>query len=127
MGHDGKPRPLHVEKALDVINFDMIRPQAYTPVVVSEGEGIRRSEISRCPYFCVEEVRLDRGASYRSRCDGGTFEIWGCVSGEAVVQWSADPVTLPAVQFVLLPAALGRFCLRAERPATLLRAYAPIV
>jgi mannose-6-phosphate isomerase len=28
VGADGKPRPLHIDKALDVINFDMVRPRA---------------------------------------------------------------------------------------------------
>jgi mannose-6-phosphate isomerase len=125
LGADGKPRPLHIDKALDVIQYDMVRPQTYRPTVVEEGEGIYRAEISRCRYFVVEEVKLDGRASYRGRLDGATFEIWGCVSGECRVQWSGDPTSLRAVQFVLLPAALGDFAIQATRAATLLRAYAP--
>jgi mannose-6-phosphate isomerase len=126
LGADGKPRPLHVEQALDVINFDMVRPGAYTPDVISNGDGVRRAEISRCRYFVVEEVRLEKGAAYEGRCDGATFEIWGCVSGQAQVGWTGDPLDLPAIRFCLLPATLGAFTVRAQGPTTLLRAYAPV-
>ncbi|MBN1583764.1 MAG: class I mannose-6-phosphate isomerase [Anaerolineae bacterium] len=125
LGADGKPRPLHIDKALDVINFDMIRPKAYEPVVVQDSGGVCRAEISRCPYFCVEKVDLDVWTTYQGCCDGSTFEIWGCVSGQVQVRWTGEPVSLPAVRFALLPAALCEFSIYAERPATLLRAFAP--
>jgi mannose-6-phosphate isomerase len=126
LGADGKPRPLHVDKAVDVIDFGMVRPKAYEPVVVHNSGGVRRAEISRCPYFCVEKVDLDGGTTYEGRCDGGTFEIWGSVVGQADIQWTGQPVTLPAVRFALLPAALCAFAIHAKQPATLLRAYAPL-
>ena len=125
VGDDGKPRSLHIEKALDVIDFGMVRPQAAARIVVADRAGVQRTEISRCRYFVVEEVRLEGGAAYSSRCDGSTFEIWGCISGRVKVQWAGAPLALPAVRFALLPAALGDFAIHAERPATLLRAWAP--
>ncbi|MBN1641266.1 MAG: class I mannose-6-phosphate isomerase [Anaerolineae bacterium] len=125
LGADGKPRPLHIDKALDVIDYAMVRPGAVAPRVVQDGGGLRRAEISRCPYFVVEQVHLDAGAVYRGQCDGTTFEIWGCVKGAATLHSADAPVALPAVRFVLLPAALGAFSLHATEPAVLLRAYAP--
>jgi len=124
-GLDGKPRPLHVEKALDVIDFGMLRPQASKPEVVGGRRGLVRYEIARCPYFVVEKVELEAGAAYKERCGGTTFEIWGSVAGSAQVRWAGDPVSLPAVRFALLPALLGEFTVQTEQPATLLRAYAP--
>jgi mannose-6-phosphate isomerase len=125
VGADGKPRPLHVEKALDVIDFGMVRPRASQPEVIGGRRGVVRYEIARCPYFVVEKVEFERGGAYKGRCDGATFEIWGSVAGSVEVQWSGDPVTLDAVRFALLPAALGEFAVRASGPATVLRAYAP--
>jgi mannose-6-phosphate isomerase len=125
VGADGKPRPLHIDKALDVIRFDMVCPQVYKPLVVANQGGLWRAEISRCAYFVVEEVKLASGSAYVGQCDGQTFEIWGCVAGKAQVQWSASPLHLEAVQYTLLPAALGEWSIRASQPATLLRAYAP--
>ncbi len=125
LGADGKLRPLHIDKAVDVIDFGMVRPGAFVPLGVQDSEGLRRAEISRCRYFVVEEVRLSAGAVYCGQCDGTTFEIWGCVEGAASLHGAGDPLPLPAVRFALLPAALGAFSVRADGPAVLLRAYAP--
>jgi mannose-6-phosphate isomerase len=125
LGADGQPRPLHVDKALEVIDFSRVRPKASRPEVIGGRRGLVRYEIARCPYFVVEKVELEGGGAYRGRCDGTTFEIWGCVDGTAQVQWAGDAVSLPAVRFCLLPAALGGFTVQAEQTATLLRAYAP--
>jgi mannose-6-phosphate isomerase len=125
LGTDGKPRPLHIDKALDVIDFDMVRPGAVVPLPVQDRAGVRRAEISRCRYFVVEEVGMDAGSVYHGQCDGTTFEIWGCVQGTAALCGADTSVSLPAVRFALLPAALGGFTIRAAGPAVLLRAYAP--
>jgi len=87
LGADGKPRPLHVDKALDVIDWGVVRPGVYEPRVIAEERGVRRSEISRCRYFLVEKLDLEAGATVHGRCDGATFEIWGCVAGRATLSW----------------------------------------
>ena len=122
---DGKPRPLHVEKALDVIDFDRVEPGPYAPRPVESRPGLRREIISACQAFTVERLRLDGNARFDGRCDGSTFEIWGCVEGSARILWEGEPLPLPAVRFALLPAALGEFAVQtAGEPATLLRAWA---
>jgi len=125
VGADGRPRPLHVEKAMDVINFEQVEPGPFQPQVVESGGGIRREIISACNYFNVERVTLAGGVSFSGLCDGSTFEIWGAVSGQSQIRWAGKPVDLPAVRFSLLPAALGRFEIYAAQPSTLLRVYTP--
>lgn len=124
LGHDGQPRPLHVDKAVEVINWEMVRPQPAVPTLRTTGD-IAREELCRNPYFVVEKVALEEGVTYTGRCDGSTFEIWGIVSGSVEVGWRDQTETFSAVRFVLLPAALGAFGVHADRPATLLRIYAP--
>jgi mannose-6-phosphate isomerase len=124
LGHDGQPRPLHLDKALEVIDWERVQPQAAVPVPLATGD-VAREELCRSPYFVVEKVALEEGASYEGLCDGTTFEIWGIVSGSVDIRWTDQSASLSAVRFVLLPAALGTFSAHAERPATLLRVYAP--
>jgi mannose-6-phosphate isomerase len=121
--HGGQPRPLHLDKALEVIDWEKVRPQAAEPVPLTG--AVAREELCRSPYFVVEKVALEEGALYKSLCDGTTFEIWGIVSGSAGICWAGHRASFSAVRFVLLPAALGAFTVCAERPATLLRVYAP--
>ena len=57
-GADGKPRPLHVEKAVDVINFKAFKDQTnagfFYPV---QGGKMRR--LTRCKYFECRKLDLD--------------------------------------------------------------------
>lgn len=119
VGSDGQPRPLHVDKALDVINFEQIAPALCPPELLSDAGGVRRSRLCQTDYFVTERVEIAAGAVFRGRCTGETLEIWGAIEG--VVQ--INEVELTAVRFCLLPAALGDFAVTAVSPATLLRSY----
>jgi mannose-6-phosphate isomerase len=123
LGPDGRPRVLHIVKALDVIDFSG-HSSANSPQALQTAPEIKRVEVVRNRYFVVEEVRLDGGA-YSGFCDGSTLELWGCVSGRATIAWDGAPVELPAIRFVLLPAALGAFTIMAAGPSVCLRAYLP--
>ena len=123
VGPDGQPRPLHIEKALEVIDFSQVEPGPYAPQLVEAREEVQREVISRCQYFTVEKVRLASGVTWAGHCTGETFEIWGCIEGECRITWAGDPVPLSPVRFVLLPAALGQFAVEARSPSTLLRVY----
>ena len=126
LGADGKPRPLHVEKALAVINFRQVEPGPYRPRPLPAGAGLTRAEISRCDYFVVERVMFRAGAVWEGRTGGRTLEIWGTVAGRsALAAPDAPPVSLPAVRFCLLPAAMGAFTVTAQTDCTMLRVYLP--
>jgi hypothetical protein len=114
-----------VDKALDVIDFDLIRPGPYKPVTLFDREGVTRQEITRSDYFVVEKVSLAPGAAYRGRTTGETLEIWGSISGRSQLTWAGEPVELPAVRFCLVPAALGNFAVQTGAGANLLRVYLP--
>lgn len=116
---DGQPRPLHVEQALDVINFDQVEPTLPTPAPVADADGIRRFRLCTNRYFVTERVEMNKEAVYNGRCSGETLEIWGAIDGAVTV----NNVELTAVHFTLLPAALGNFTVTATTDATLLRTY----
>jgi mannose-6-phosphate isomerase len=126
VGTDGKPRPLHIDKAFEVINFDQVEPGPVTPHLLAEANGLRREELVTCPYFCTERVTFNQaGAAFTGYNDGSTFEIWGVMSGQGRVAWNGEPLDLLAVRFVLLPAALGDFRIEAAGPSVWLRVYVP--
>lgn len=116
---NGTPRPLHINKAMDVINFGQVRPGLCQPKRVANEYGVQRDRLCHNRYFVTERVRMDAGAKFNGRCDGSTFEIWGLIEGKAKV----DELALEAVRFVLLPAALGEFAVTAVTDATFLRTY----
>ncbi len=118
-GPDGLPRALHIDKALDVIDFQAVEPAVKHATLVEQGDGWRRELLCRNPYFVTERFELDAGVTYAGHCDGSTLEIWGVIAGAATVGGQA----LTAVRFALLPAALGEFTVATAHGATLLRTY----
>jgi mannose-6-phosphate isomerase len=126
LGADGKPRPLHIDKAIEVINFDQIEPGPYQPRLVARENGLTRAEISRCDYFVVEKVELKAGTGYQGHTDGRTLEIWGAVEGQSTLTCpTADPVDLSTICFCLVPAVLGDFTITAQTDCRMLRVYLP--
>jgi mannose-6-phosphate isomerase len=114
-----RPRPLHIDKALDVIDFTRIEPTLPNPILIETSVGQRRLRLCRNRYFTVERVELSPGAVYSDDLDGQTLEIWGVLEGEIEI----NDVTIHAVEFCLLPADLGSFQVRAAAGAVCLRAY----
>jgi len=128
LGADGKPRALHIDKALDVSNFGQPAAGIVQPRLISDETGVQRRELVRNRYFVVEELVLGPGSVFQGRCDGSTLEIWGCMTGEVAIESDgAASVTLPAIRFALLPATLGAFEIAALAPSVCLRAYLPEV
>ena len=117
---NGHPRPLHVDKAMDVINFAQVAPGLCQPELLSDEAGTRRWQLCHNRYFVTERVEMEQGSVFNGRCDGTTLEIWGVIEGAVIV----NDVGLTAVQFTLLPAALGDFHITVGNDgATLLRTY----
>lgn len=119
VGANGRSRPLHVEKALDVINFEQIAPQICPPEPISDENGIKRALLCHNEYFVTERVEMAAGSTFTGSCTGETLEIWGVTEGIVAV----NGLDLSAVQFVLLPATMGDFAITAVSATTLLRSY----
>ena len=96
MGLDGKPRQLHVEQALESINFDLRGkpPHAGPP---SGRPGIR------CKLFTFERVSLGPGAE--TPLEAGRPRIVCCIEGQgAVAGTGIDPAAIGVGQTCLVPA-----------------------
>jgi mannose-6-phosphate isomerase len=128
LGNDGKPRPLHVAQALDVIDWQQIEPGTVTPRLISDGSrGLRHEVIGESAYFRTERLGMSAGSSYADRCAGESFQIWAVLSGEATLTWAGEPMKLSAISWVLLPAALGEFQITADVDSVLVRVITPKV
>lgn len=116
---NGLPRPLHIEKAMDVIDFNRTEPKLAQSRAVAVSNGMQCVLLCRNKYFTTEKITLENYYSYEGCCDGSTLEIWGVIKGSATI----TNLPLQAVQFILLPAALGEFEVKTTSGCTLLRTY----
>lgn len=119
VGADGKSRPLHIDKAMDVIDFRQVEPGLAKSKLITQSPTMQRSLLCQNQYFTTEQIHLQEDGRYKGFCDGTTLEIWGVINGAAEIAG----LSLQAVQFVLLPAVLGEFEVSTPSNCTLLRTY----
>jgi mannose-6-phosphate isomerase len=120
----GRPRPLHIEKSLDILDFELVEPQPHQPTVMPDAP-VPTEVIGESQYFRTERLHLSAGRSWTGKTDGSTLEIWGVLSGEATLQWAGEPVVLPGISWVLIPAGLGEFRITTASDSVLLRVITP--
>lgn len=121
----GRDRPLHIEKSLDVLDYGLVAGAAVEPIPLLVDASLRVDLLVACPYFQVERLTVPAGGAFFGLAEGETFEIFGVLSGHAIVEWDGEPVELDAVDWVLIPAELGEFQVVASEPSVILRVFVP--
>ena len=117
--HNGVSRPLHIDKAMDVIDFTIVEPRLVKPLQLADIAGVRRSLLCQNRYFTTERVEFENAAEFSGVLNGESLEIWGVIEGHIEV----NDVRMEAVRFTLLPAALGPYRVKAYGQASCLRIY----
>jgi mannose-6-phosphate isomerase len=115
-------RTLHVDRALEVLDFDAVEPG---PIEPKPDDATGRELLASCRRFHTERLRLAPGQRVNGNTAGRSFEIWGTLEGAATVEAGDTASDLVGVSWLLLPASLGEFELRASEPTTLLRVLTP--
>ena len=123
VGLDGRPRELHVEKSLDVIDYGApANPRC--DAQTTEVPGARVSRLVTCPEFAVEKVTVTGLAA----CDTGraSFHTLSVVMGEGAVRiGDGDPEPLRRGASVFIPRAAGAYELESAGAMVLLRSFVP--
>ncbi len=111
LGADGKPRALHIDKALAVSKREYPHADsgAEDPVAIPGGES---QVLVRCERFTVSRLRV-KGAM-AGMCGRESFRALLCLAGEGAVLWDGQAVALRQGQSVFLPAGLGAYSLAGE-------------
>jgi len=120
---DGRPRELHIERALDVMRFAPHGPaRVVTPPSAASSGVIQRRILSACRYFVAEDLQL--ASSLSAVTDPASCEILTVLSGSCAIQTATGDWPLALGDTAVLPASLGSYTL-AGREARLVRAYVP--
>lgn len=102
LGADGNPRALHVEQALECIDFEGRRPATAMELLPSF-TGLSR--LVNCPHFLMDRLNLSSGQTM-SLTENAT-RMWMVFQGQAVIHGDADhAVTVARGDTVLLPPTL---------------------
>lgn len=122
LGDDGKPRELHIKKALDVIDFDgRHNLQGKLPgLEVYTGKN-RCTYYVACKYFAME--KLDVYDSLPQNTAGRSFAALTVVEGSGKILYEDGCQAFSPGNSLIIPAELGEYKL--EGRCTVIKAYVP--
>ncbi len=106
VGADGKPRQLHIDKAVDVTNLCPAKPYPQSEPV--DMGGWTKKRLAKCEYFTVDVINVDTSASLEA--DKSSFVNILVLDGGCVLSSEGnDAVELKKGDSVFIPAGLGKF------------------
>lgn len=118
----GKPRELHIQKALDVIEFG--RPiQGKVSRLPLPSQGSQKALLSACRYFATERWRIMTPLEAAS--DPERFELFIVLTGNGEFAWNGRSADFKCGECWLIPACSGKFSWNPQKPTKLLRTYVP--
>ncbi len=121
---EGKPRELHIDRALDVMHYEPTPTHKVRPVTLAEGgSGNQHRCLVACRYFVLEELAFQ--GRLESATSSTSCQILSLLDGEcALHNRQADVLSLRQGDTVVLPAQLGTYTLEGAQ-CRLLRSYVP--
>ena len=121
-GLDGKPRPLHLDKGLDVTRPESPALRDLPQVQFREPYGLRRFVLC-CRFFAVEELTLRKTGTFRG-CPA-RVEILALLEGQGRLETEAGWFGYQAGNTWLVPPATAMYRLVPRVKTRLLKFYVP--
>lgn len=111
---NGKTRELHVDLALEAINYKTTQAKRDYSKIENESNGI-----VDCSYFTTNIIPLDGQISVNK--NGDSFTVYMCVEGNFELKWDENSYSYKKGDTVLIPAALTKYYLNGK--ASVLEIY----
>lgn len=118
----GKPRELHIEKALEVMKFGAAPPAKVRPLHLP-GERVHKTLLAACSYFATE--RWEFRATVQTESLRERFELFVILDGTGHIHWQGASLAYQRGQCWFVPASLGKFSLQPEQNTSVIRTYVP--
>lgn len=109
---DGNLRPLHLERAAKVTNYEPVIPEECKANSFMVFPEFTMAEMFSCKYF--RAYRIDVRTSAHLACDGLSFQHLQCVDGSGVIRCRGVEYTFSCGDSFLMPAALGEYDIEGE-------------
>ncbi|GAA0858951.1 mannose-6-phosphate isomerase, class I [Clostridium baratii] len=114
-------REIHVQKALDVIDFSL-KGENIKGITIHE-DGYDKTILCLGEYFAIEKYEIKTSAKEQS--DKDRFYLFTCVEGNGEIISNGESLEIKMGDSILIPAYLGEYELKGE--FTLLKSYVPDV
>ncbi len=120
---NGKPRELHIEKALEVMKFGVEAPAKVAPLRLPGQSGVTKTLLSACSYFAAERWEFRATVSLESTSEN--FDLLVILDGTGYIHWQGAPLPYQRGHCWFIPASLGKFSLQPEQSTAAIRTYIP--
>jgi mannose-6-phosphate isomerase len=118
----GCKRPLHIEKALEVVSFSNSERKVKHPgLEIQLSLGCSKNYIIANKHFCVEVYEID-GTLHEST-DERSFLAYVFIEGAGTIYYDSGYIGVKAGESILIPASLGNYTIEGNLKA--LKSYVP--
>lgn len=105
VGVDGKPRQLHIDKAIDVTSLKPVQ-KAPKPVI-QKADGYTKELLSSCEYFNVEKYEVSKSISFIA--DKKSFHSILVLDGSGRLTYCNNTFELAKGTSIFIPADMGEY------------------
>lgn len=99
---NGNTRELHVDLALDAINYDVVNAERSYSKKVNEA-----NEVASCPYFTTNFIPLD--GTVAAQINQDSFKVYMCVEGEFELTLQDEKYRYSIGDTILIPAQMESY------------------
>ena len=114
----GNERELHIEQALDVIDFRA----AKEPKIKYDNLENKVVNLTTNEFFTTNIIRFNQKLE-RNYAELDSFVAYMCMEGKAHVQYNNEEIAIIEGDTILIPAVLDQIILQPEKECTLLEVY----
>lgn len=108
VGKDGKPRELHVDKAVEVTKLSPAKPYPVEPYIDVNGFSVRK--LAECEYFKVNSLNVD--ASAEMTADEASFHHLLILNGEGTLLGEDTDIPFRKGDSIFIPAGFGKYTVK---------------
>lgn len=117
---DGTSRPLHIEKALDAIDYGRVRQDGFVDgLKVCPEPGLCVEYLIADPHFFIQRLTVTSEAARIA--DGRSFHALIILSGQGQLSWKGGTLPFRTGESILIPAELGSY--RIQGHAAILKSF----
>lgn len=100
-------RELHIDKALDVINFGL-KAEGQDDTFIEKHEGYDKCVLCKGEYFTIEKYIIEN--EVKSKSDEDEFFILTCTEGKGIIETEdGEKIDILKGDSILIPAYLGKY------------------
>ncbi|MFW6269495.1 MAG: type I phosphomannose isomerase catalytic subunit [Bacillota bacterium] len=120
---EGKSRPLHIDNALEVANFQQKPSSIKNKILTITTQNYNRHFLAACPYFVTEKLELQNSCNLKSEFTENKFIILMILDGSGEIIHKNTKYQIKAGETIMIPAALKEIALQGN--LNLLKTYIP--